>query len=40
MHLVVYDYGQGGRWAFILADSEQAITQRYRELKVVAEAPA
>lgn len=38
-HLVVYDYGQGGRWAFILADSAQAITQRYPELRVITERP-
>jgi hypothetical protein len=39
-HLVVYDYGQGGRWAFVLADSAQAIKQRYPELRVVTETPA
>lgn len=38
-HLVVYDYGQGGLWAFIYADSPQQIEERYPELKVVAEVP-
>jgi hypothetical protein len=39
-HLVVYDYGQGGLWAFIYADSPQQIVDRYPELKVISETPA
>lgn len=33
--LVVYDYGQGGVWAFVNASSRAAIERRYPELKVV-----
>ena len=39
-HFVVYDYGQGGLWAFIYADSPQQIVELYPELKVVSEIPA
>jgi hypothetical protein len=38
-HLVVYDYGQGGLWAFIRAGSPEEIVERYPELKVVPEIP-
>lgn len=38
-HLVVYEYGQGGRWAFVYADSAEEIFERYPELKVVNEVP-
>ncbi len=38
-HLVIYDYGQGGRWAFVLAESPAEIERRYPELKVVQEIP-
>lgn len=38
-HLVVYDYGQGGLWAFIVAESPDEIEHRYPELKVVQEIP-
>jgi hypothetical protein len=38
-HLVVYNYGQGGLWAFIRADSAEQIEERYPELKVVSEIP-
>jgi len=37
--LVVYDYGQGGRWAWIRADSAKSILQRYPELKIIDELP-
>ncbi|MGH2809838.1 MAG: hypothetical protein ACRDIA_03030 [Actinomycetota bacterium] len=33
--LVVYDYGQGGAWAFVAAKSASDITTRFPELKVV-----
>jgi hypothetical protein len=36
-HLVVYDYGQGGRWAYVWAESEAEISQLYPELRVVHE---
>jgi len=38
-HLVIYDYGQGGLWAFVLAESSAEIERRYPELKVVREIP-
>ncbi len=37
--LVVYDYGQGGRWAFVTADCETQITAQFPELKVVRDRP-
>ena len=38
--LVVYDYGQGGCWAWIRADSARSILERCPELKVADEQPA
>jgi len=38
--LTVYDYGTGGIWSFIDAESEEAIERKFPELKVVAERPA
>lgn len=38
--LVVYDYGQGGVWAFVAARSSDEITAKYPEVKVVDEAPS
>jgi hypothetical protein len=32
--LVVYDYGQGGIWAFIWAQSADDIHEKFRDLKV------
>lgn len=37
--LVVYDYGQGGIWAFVWARSEEEIHDRFRDLKVVESVP-
>jgi hypothetical protein len=37
--LVVYDYGQGGVWAFVLATSANAIVERFPELQVIDEIP-
>jgi len=37
--LVVYDYGQGGIWAFIDARSRRDIERRFRDLKVMEEPP-
>jgi hypothetical protein len=37
--LVVYDYGQGGVWAFLLARSEAEIEERFPELNVVDHPP-
>jgi hypothetical protein len=39
-HLVLYDYGAGGVWAIMTAESVDAITGRYPRLKVVATRPA
>lgn len=38
--LVVYDYGQGGVWAFIWAQSADAIRERFRGLEVVNTMPS
>ena len=38
-YLVVYDYGQGGVWAYITAESAQQITDRFPELSVVETTP-
>ena len=37
--LTVYDYGQGGVWRVLLADSADEVVSRYPELKVLAEPP-
>jgi hypothetical protein len=37
--LVVYDYGQGGVWAFIVAKSSSEIRTKFPELKVVESPP-
>ena len=36
----MYDYGTGGVWVVISADSADAITERYPELQVIEERPA
>jgi hypothetical protein len=38
-YLVVYDYGQGGIWSFILATSLDQIRERFPELRVITEKP-
>jgi hypothetical protein len=38
-HLAVYDYGTGGVWAVIVAESTEAIVLRYPVLKVVEQRP-
>ena len=38
--LVLYDYGQGGLWAIIRADTAQQIRDRYPQLQVFEEAPS
>ena len=38
--LVVYDYGQGGPWAFVRAGSCDEVEKRFPELQVVSEVPA
>jgi hypothetical protein len=35
----VYDYGQGGVWAFVWARSEQELHEKFRDLKVVESVP-
>jgi hypothetical protein len=37
--LVAYDYGMGGLWAYMLAESSEDIARRYPSLVVVTERP-
>lgn len=37
--LVNYDYGMGGVWAFLFAESEEQIRRRFPELTVVHDPP-
>lgn len=37
--LVAFDYGQGGLWAFMTADSEDQIRARYPGLVIVTDRP-
>jgi hypothetical protein len=37
---VLYDYGQGGVWAYVLAASKAEITEKFPELSIVDEAPS
>ena len=37
--LVIYDYGQGGVWAYVHARSAEHIERLFPELKVVRERP-
>jgi hypothetical protein len=37
--LVAYDYGMGGVWAIVLADSAAEITSRYPEVVIVTDRP-
>jgi len=37
--LVALDYGQGGLWAYVQADSAEAIKRRFPELEVFRRAP-
>jgi len=37
--LVAYDYGMGGLWAIVLAESDAAIRSAYPELTVVHDRP-
>jgi hypothetical protein len=38
--LVVYDYGQGGVWAFVWARTADEIHTRFRDLKVIDSMPS
>jgi len=38
--LVLYDYGQGGLWAIIRAETAQRIRDRYPQLQVFEERPS
>lgn len=38
--LVNYDYGMGGAWAFLMAESAAEIGERFPELTVVHDRPA
>jgi hypothetical protein len=37
--LVLYDYRTGGAWAYLLADSEDQIRERFPNLQIVAQRP-
>ena len=37
--LTVYDYGQGGVWLYLLAESEEQIRGRYPDLQIVEKPP-
>lgn len=39
-HLVVYDYGQGGVWARVRAESRAQLEREYPELMVVNSPPS
>jgi hypothetical protein len=39
-YLVVYDYGQGGVWAFVWARSASEIEATFRDVKVVEDVPS
>jgi hypothetical protein len=39
-YLVMYDYGQGGVWGYVRADSAAQITEQFPELAVISERPA
>ncbi|MGQ0743498.1 MAG: hypothetical protein ACT4OS_04015 [Acidimicrobiales bacterium] len=38
--LVLYDYGAGGVWAFVLAESPEEVEREFPELKVVSPRPS
>ena len=38
-HLVLYEYGQGGVWAYVWAESQTEIKRLYPELSVVSQLP-
>jgi hypothetical protein len=38
--LVVYDYGTGGAWAVLRADSPEQVRERFPELRIVTQRPA
>jgi hypothetical protein len=38
--LVVYDYGQGGVWAFVWARSVDEVHEKFRDLQVVDSMPS
>ena len=37
--LTCYDYGQGGVWRFVFANSKEQLIESYPELEVVQEIP-
>lgn len=37
--LVVDDYGMGGIWAYLWAESEREIREKYPTLQIIKEAP-
>lgn len=39
-YLVCHDYGQGGLWAYVCAESPQEIKEKFRDLDIISEPPA
>jgi hypothetical protein len=39
-HLVLYDYGTGGLWAYVYAHSRDEISRKYPKLTIVENRPA
>lgn len=39
-HLVCYDYGQGGLWAYVYAESPEEIKAKFRDLDIIPIPPA
>lgn len=38
--LVLHDYGMGGMWAYILAESKDQVRREFPDFKVVSERPS
>jgi hypothetical protein len=38
--LVCYDYGMGGRWGYVLAESPEDVAAKFPELTIVDEEPS
>ncbi len=39
-YLVLHDYGMGGIWAYVLAESEDRVRREFPDFKVVPEPPS
>ena len=38
-YLICHDYGQGGLWCYVCAESPQLIEDKFRDIKVFTEKP-